>query len=122
MEGGKRKLRLTDRVQNPETALSWLDYLSRFPNAPFYPPDTYPDLVGVHPWERNWMLLGTSELSWLDIWVVFCLARRVSLRRGSQGPWGDKEWLSQFQYSAKRFGVVWEHGQPPAGQSTIAEL
>ena len=99
-------------LHNPETAADWLDYLSRFPQPPFLPPGTWPEQI-EHPFDKAWMKLGTSELSWLDIWVFFCLARRVSLVRGRQGP--DREWdfSEQFEARAARFGVTWTAGTPP---------
>ena len=43
---------LANRLQNPETAFDWLDYLSRFLDGPWYPRGTWPGQA-EHPWDQN---------------------------------------------------------------------
>ena len=102
---------LATQLRNPETAFNWLDFLSRFHDAPWLPPGTWPG-QWTQPFDKNWMKLGESELSWLDIWVFFCCARRVSLVRGRQGPDGVSDLTEVFEASAARFGVRWQTGHP----------
>ena len=91
-------------LHNPETALDWLDYLSRFPDAPFLPTGTWPSQI-MRPFNMKWMKLGTSGLSWLDIWVFFCLARRVPLPLAVRGFCGGWDLAEEFAVRRVRFGL-----------------
>ena len=95
---------LANSLQNPETAWDWQDYCSRFPAA-----------AGriMRPSEEKCIELGSWDLSWLDLWVFFCVARRVSLERGRRGPDGVSDLTEQFEARAARFGVTWTAGTPP---------
>ena len=80
----------------PDTAADWTDYVGRFDGSP------EPNHVDVDVFAREWLVMGVRAppgtdgppltdvclLSWLDVWVLFCLARGVPLARAVEGPCG----------------------------------
>jgi hypothetical protein len=94
---------LANSLHNPETALHWLDYVSRFPAA---------QGLNSRPFRENWFPWMNWDLSWLDLWGFFCVARRVSLVRGRRGPDGESDFTDEFEAIAVGFGVRWQDGIP----------
>ena len=73
--------RLEEMLHHPSTAQDWLDYVGRF-DAPFRP-----DEEDMRMFDMCWMVLAESVcLCWLDLWIFFCLARRIPRARGVEGP------------------------------------
>jgi hypothetical protein len=90
--------RLTEILHHPETADGWLHWAGRFTSAPFGPEN--PGTFGLN---MNLQLNLEHALSWLDLWVFFCLATRVPMCDAVQGPFGWMSLESEFLHRRVRF-------------------
>ena len=97
----------------PATAEDWTDYVSRFDGVPepnHVDLDVFTNcpvlVMSVRQPPGSWPpMTEVCLLSWLDIWVLFCLARGVPLARAVQGPCGGWDLTDEFPVRRVIFGL-----------------
>jgi hypothetical protein len=107
--------RLLCLLHHPETARDWLDYVSRFGDTPF--PPGYDQLNETIMFDVEWLVMGVTEpnchpeaiclLSWMDLWVLFCLTTTTDmpLSRAVEGPDGGWDLAGEFASRRSKFGL-----------------
>jgi hypothetical protein len=93
--------RLTGLLHHPETADDWPEYASRFRTAPFGPEVKTFGLPMLAVGQEN--VAKEHFLSWLDLWVFFCLVRKMDKSVAYRGPDGLMRLGTEFKDRRIRF-------------------
>jgi hypothetical protein len=107
--------RLLNLLHHPETARDWLDYVSRFGPTPF--PPRQDQLNETVLFDVEWLVMGVDPpdsapqelclLSWMDLWVLFCLTTTTDMpmSRAVEGPDGGWDLAGEFAVRRSKFGL-----------------
>jgi hypothetical protein len=111
-------LRLQAMLSHPETAVDWSDYVARFDGTGLEAP-YMPKIHDITTFRFEWLVMFKTAppggpgsrptevwlLSWLDLWVYFCLSRQVPLADAVKGPCGGWDLGEEFAVRRVHFGL-----------------
>jgi hypothetical protein len=95
-------------LHDPVSAADWSGYVSRFVEAPFTPLDGH---MTAHTFDTPFMWLPLCgrglehhwQVTWLDVWVYFCLTRGIGPDQAWCGPWQDLDLQEAFEERRGQF-------------------
>jgi hypothetical protein len=96
-------------LHNPESAEDWDVYVDRFVETPFGP---HQEGFNARLWDAPfyWLQLENMygdtrviPLSWVDIWVFWCLMMDIPQAEALVGPWGIMDLTWDFEQRRGQF-------------------